>query len=90
MGDNKLMKRTSKELYDYETKRIKKYLKEIDKILRNNIEDKEDLARVEHLIKWYGNARAIKSKAYQEMNIKPLRLWDVLKNKFNEIKIIRR
>ena len=84
------MKRTSKELYDYETKRIKKYLKEIDKILRNNIEDKEDLARVEHLIKWYGNARAIKSKAYQEMNIKPFGLWDMLKNKFNEIKIIRR
>ena len=76
-------KRTSKELYDYETNRIKKYLKEIDKILMNNIEDKEDLSRIEHLIKWYG-------KAYQEMNIKPLGLWDVLKNKFNEIKIIRR
>lgn len=61
------MKRTSQELYDYESKRIQKYLEEIDKIIDYGIDSDKTANRLKHLIKWYGNARAIKSKAYQEL-----------------------
>lgn len=73
------MKRTPRELYDYETKRIDKYLVEMSDIINNNIKNDVDADRLNHLIEWYGNARAIKSKAYQEMKMTKLKdKWKLL------------
>lgn len=72
------MKRTPRELYDYETKRIDKYLAEMSDIINNNIKNDVDADRLNHLIEWYGNARAIKSKAYQEMKMTTLKAMQFL------------
>jgi hypothetical protein len=58
---------TSFEIYEYETKRIKKYIAEYyDLVDTINVETKTK-DKLHKLFVWYGNARAIKSKAYQEM-----------------------
>ena len=55
------------EIYEYETKRIKKYIDEFyDEINKLNV-DTQTENKLLKLFVWYGNARAIKSKAYQEM-----------------------
>lgn len=62
------MKRTPKEIYDYESVRIDKYKEEFYEIIETL--DNVDLLTTEKLVslfEWYGNARAIKSKAYQEL-----------------------
>lgn len=62
------MKRTSKEIYEYESVRIDKYKEEFYDIIETL--DNVDLLTTEKLVslfEWYGNARAIKSKAYQEL-----------------------
>ena len=61
--------RTPRELYDYESKRIDNYLEQIDEIINNDVKSDDASRKLKHLIKWYGNARAIKSKAYQEMKM---------------------
>ena len=63
------MKRTAKELYNYEVKRINNYLEEIDEIINNSVKSDDASDRLKHFIQWYGNARAIKSKSYQEMKM---------------------
>lgn len=61
------MKRTTEELYEYETKRQKEYEAEfMDLIQTLNINELKKF-KLQSLFEWYGNARAIKSKAYQEM-----------------------
>lgn len=62
------MKRTPKEIYDYESVRIDKYKEEFYEIIETL--DNVDLLTTEKLVslfEWYGHARAIKSKAYQEL-----------------------
>ena len=59
------MKRTPEQLYEYETKRIEEYKKQFYSVIyKHNLEDHK---LIMNLFEWYGNARAIKSKAYQEM-----------------------
>lgn len=60
-------KKTSKQVYEYENNRIKKYNERFEEILEEL--DAEDAVKDEllKLYKWNGHARAIKSKAYQEM-----------------------
>ena len=61
------MKRTAEELYEYETKRIEKYLHNLDTIFKTYMLPDDVRHELKTLIEWYGHARAIKSKAYQEM-----------------------
>ena len=58
--------RTPKEIYDYESKRIDEYNDKLV-VLLHQINNPLIEAQLQSLFKWYGNARAIKSKAYQEM-----------------------
>lgn len=55
--------RTPQEIYDYETKRSEEYLNKLNNLIEGH--KNEDMIR--HLFEWYGKARAIKSKAYQDM-----------------------
>lgn len=64
MGDL-IMSRTPQELYDYESKRIKKYKEEFSQLIKGH-ENEESL---QNLFDWNGNARAIKSKSYQEIKL---------------------
>lgn len=57
--------RTPQEIYDYETKRSEEYLKKLNDLIDGH--KNEDMIR--HLFEWYGKARAIKSKAYQDMKV---------------------
>jgi hypothetical protein len=60
------MKRTPQQIYDYESMRIQEYNQKLEIIL--NMINNDDLKdEIKKLFKWYGNARAIKSKAYQEI-----------------------
>jgi hypothetical protein len=61
------MKRTAEELYEYETNRIEKYLYKLDTIFKTYMLPDDVRYELKTLIEWYGHARAIKSKAYQEM-----------------------
>jgi hypothetical protein len=72
------MKRTPRELYDYEINRIDKYLVEMDEIINNAVKSDDASNRLKHLIEWYGNARAIKSKAYQDMKMTTLKAMQFL------------
>lgn len=57
--------RTPQEIYDYETKRSEEYLNKLNNLIEGH--KNEDMIR--HLFEWYGKARAIKSKAYQDMKV---------------------
>jgi len=61
------MKRTPKEIYEYESRRIDEY----EDKLKSLLDDLKLNPNVEETIwglwNWYGHARAIKSKAYQDM-----------------------
>ena len=57
--------RTPQEIYDYETKRSEEYLNKLNDLIDGH--KNEDMIR--HLFEWYGKARAIKSKAYQDMKV---------------------
>lgn len=57
--------RTPQEIYDYETKRSEEYLNKLNELIDGH--KNEDMIR--HLFEWYGKARAIKSKAYQDMKV---------------------
>mgnify|MGYP005989240827 CR=1 FL=1 len=59
--------KTPTDLYNYETKRIERYKKEFNDILASIDIDKATYDKLTKLFDWYGHARAIKSKAYQEM-----------------------
>jgi hypothetical protein len=61
------MKRTAEQLYEYETKRIEQYLYKLDAIFKTYMLPEDVRHELKTLIEWYGHARAIKSKAYQEM-----------------------
>ena len=50
-------KRTPQEIYDYESKRIDEYEQRLEQLF-------EEITK---LFKWYGNAKSIKSKAYQDL-----------------------
>lgn len=60
-----MSKRTPQEIYDYETKRSEEYLNKLNDLIDGH--KNEDMIR--HLFEWYGKARAIKSKAYQDMKV---------------------
>lgn len=59
--------KTPFEKYEYETKRIKKYINDFYDLVNTLDTDPETENNLLQLFTWYGNARAIKSKAYQEM-----------------------
>ena len=61
------MKRTAEQLYEYETKRIEQYLYKLDTIFKTYMLPEDIRHELKTIIEWYGHARAIKSKAYQEM-----------------------
>lgn len=61
------MKRTPQELYDYESKRANKYRREFQEELEELDINQDTYDRLTVLFEWYGHARAIKSKAYQEL-----------------------
>lgn len=59
--------KTPQEIYDYESKRIDRYTEEFETVL-NNIDTHEDVKEnLRKLFVWNGHARAIKSKAYQDL-----------------------
>jgi hypothetical protein len=58
--------RTPEELYEYETKRCKEYTTKIEELIK----DHPNKSQILHLVEWYGKAKAIKSKAYQEIKSK--------------------
>jgi len=60
-------KRTPQDWYAYQTERIDRYEEKFHNILENSELDYETREELEKLFTWYGNARAMKSKAYQEM-----------------------
>ena len=60
-----MSKRTPQEIYDYETKRSEEYLNKLNELIDGH--KNEDMIR--HLFEWHGKARAIKSKAYQDMKV---------------------
>lgn len=64
------MKRTPQELYDYESKRAKEYEVEFIAALQELELSEIKKYKLQTLFEWYGNARAIKSKAYQELKKK--------------------
>jgi len=53
--------------YQYESIRIKKYILEFYELVEKLDIDAKTEDKLIQLFTWYGNARAIKSKAYQEM-----------------------
>lgn len=59
--------KTPFEKYEYESKRIGKYILEFYDLVDELKTDTETENKLLQLFTWYGNARAIKSKAYQEM-----------------------
>lgn len=59
--------KTPFEKYEYESKRIRKYILEFYDLVDELKTDTETENKLLQLFTWYGNARAIKSKAYQEM-----------------------
>ena len=59
--------KTPKQLYDYESKRAKEYELELHQTLNDLDIPVIKKFRLITLFEWYGNARAIKSKAYQEL-----------------------
>lgn len=61
------MKRTAEQLYEYETKRIDKYTNDFYNTLDTLNIEQQDYDKLCKLFMWYGHARAIKSKAYQDM-----------------------
>ena len=61
------MKRTAEQLYEYETKRAEEYINKLDTIFKTYMLPEDVRHELKTLIEWYGHARAIKSKAYQEM-----------------------
>jgi hypothetical protein len=61
------MKRTPKEIYEYETSRITGYEDKFEAIITGLAIPDETRAELMKLFIWNGNARAIKSKAYQEL-----------------------
>jgi len=61
------MKRTPQEIYDYESKRIDEYEDKLMALLEELKLKPEVHDRIISLWNWYGHARAIKSKAYQDM-----------------------
>jgi len=70
-----MSKRTPQEIYDYETKRSEEYLNKLNNIIDGH--KNEDM--IKHLFEWYGKAKSIKSKAYQDMwrpyNTPPCLYW---------------
>ena len=60
-------KRNPEELYLYESMRIDKYTQEFQDTLDNSDLNQFTKDRLLQLFLWNGNARAIKSKAYQEL-----------------------
>lgn len=61
------MKRTPKQLYEYEKSRINGYQDRFEKVLAGlglNDDTRDELIK---LFTWNGNARAIMSKAYQDI-----------------------
>lgn len=63
----KSKKRTPQEMYDYESKRIDKYTEEFQEIIEELDITQVIKDKLFNLFLWNGNARAIKSKAYQEL-----------------------
>jgi len=61
------MKRTPRQLYDYEKARISGYEDRFEQILIGLAISDELREEMMRLFVWNGNARAIMSKAYQEM-----------------------
>lgn len=61
------MKRTPKQLYDYEKTRISGYEDRFEQILIGLAISDELREEMMRLFVWNGNARAIMSKAYQDM-----------------------
>ena len=61
------MRRTPEQLYEYESKRIETYKREFQEALEELDIDLDTYDRLKQLFEWYGHARSIKSKAYQEM-----------------------
>jgi phosphopantetheine adenylyltransferase len=57
----------AKKIYNYEAKRIAKYKVRLESLLNRLDLSKEDREEIERLFTWNGAARAIMSKAYQEM-----------------------
>lgn len=55
----------AQKIYDYESKRIEGYKKDFEEAI-NNLDIIAPMKRkLKETFEWYGNARAIKSKAYQ-------------------------
>lgn len=63
------MKRSPAELYEYESKRQKEYEVEFAELIQDLEISSIKKFRLQSLFEWYGNARAIKSKAYQELKL---------------------
>jgi hypothetical protein len=61
------MKRTPQEIYDYESKRIDEYEAKLMALLEELKLNPDVQDRIISLWNWNGHARAIKSKAYQDM-----------------------
>jgi len=61
------MKRTPTQLYNYESTRIKKYRQEFEDTLDELHIDEATYDKLKQLFEWHGHARAIMSKAYQDM-----------------------
>lgn len=57
----------SEKIYQYETVKIKKYRAKLSALLDQLSPTNEQKEEIVKLFEWNGNARAIKSKAYQEM-----------------------
>lgn len=61
------MKRTPTQLYEYESKRIERYKREFQGTLEELDIDVLTYDKLKQLFEWHGHARAIMSKAYQDM-----------------------
>lgn len=61
------MKRTPQEIYEYESKRIDGYEEKFMALLDELKLNPETQDKIISLWNWNGHARAIKSKAYQDM-----------------------
>ena len=59
--------KTPQEIYDYERSRITGYEDRFEAIITGLAIPDETRSELMKLFTWNGNARAIKSKAYQEM-----------------------
>ena len=62
--------KTPQEIYNYESKRIDKYTEEFETILNRISVDEDVKDNMRKLFVWNGHARAIKSKAYQDLKNK--------------------